>query len=165
MTYSEFSGRRFLTGVFLGCLLVCLSWAWLGMVFAYSVLPTPPLSVGAGLGNRATHLWHRTRFPSSRLGFRCLLTSSVIFFFSSFFYVPFSLSLHLPRPPPSRVTWRWFFVDDFFLPLKATLTFILVLRTLPASLLCRSEVWEWVLGSRIFDSYFSCGIGVSINFP
>ena len=33
--------------------------------------------------------------------------------------------MHLPRPPPSRVTWRWFFVDDFFLPLEATLPFIL----------------------------------------
>ena len=38
------------------------------MVFAYFVLPTPPLSVGAGLGNRVTHLWHRTRFRSFGLG-------------------------------------------------------------------------------------------------
>ena len=126
LTSSDFSGRFFLlAGVFLGCLFECFSWAWLGMFFAYSVLPTPPLSVGAGLGNRATHLWHRTRFPSSRLGFRCLLTSSVIFFFSSFFMFPFHFPCIFLAPPPSRVTWRWFFVDDFFLPLEATLPFIL----------------------------------------
>ena len=33
------------------------------------------------------------------------------------------------------------------------------------SLPCRSEVWEWVLRTRIFDSCSSCGIGVSMNFP
>ena len=38
------------------------------MIFAYFVRPAPPLSVGAGLGNRATHLWHRTRFRSCGLG-------------------------------------------------------------------------------------------------
>ena len=51
------------------------------MCFAYSVLLTPLLCVEVGRGHRATHLRHRTRFPSSRLGFRCFLTSSVIFHF------------------------------------------------------------------------------------
>ena len=38
------------------------------MGFAYCVLPTLLLRVGAGLGNRATPLWHRTRFRSFGLG-------------------------------------------------------------------------------------------------
>ena len=38
LTLSEFSGRFF---ILLGMFLVCFSWAGLGMVFAYFVLPTP----------------------------------------------------------------------------------------------------------------------------
>ena len=37
-------------------------------VFAYFVMPTPPLSVGVGLGNPATHLRQRTHFRSFGLG-------------------------------------------------------------------------------------------------
>ena len=39
-----------------------------GMGFTFFVLPTPPLTVGVGLGNRTTHLWHRIRFRSFGLG-------------------------------------------------------------------------------------------------
>ena len=45
------------------------------------------------------------------------------------------------------------FVDDLFRPLKARSSFHFFVRTLPASLPCRSGVWEWVLRSRIFDSF------------
>ena len=57
-------------------------------------------------------------------GFRCFLTSSVIIFFLIvFFHIPFSLFHASFSPPSSRVAWRWFFVDDFFLRLKATSSF------------------------------------------
>ena len=48
--------------------LVCFFLGWVGDGFAYFVLPTPPLSVGAGLDSQATHLWHRTRFQSRGRG-------------------------------------------------------------------------------------------------
>ena len=54
----------------------------------HSVLPTLPSSVGAGLGNRATHLWHRTRFRS--YGLWWFMAYSVL----SLFFV-------LPTPPRS----------------------------------------------------------------
>ena len=45
-----------------------LGWScFLKFFFAYFVLPTPPLSVGADR-NRSTHLWHRTRFQTRGLG-------------------------------------------------------------------------------------------------
>ena len=62
--FRVFGSGFFLLGVFL----VRFSLAWLGMVLAYFDLPTLPLSVGAGLGNRATYLWHRARFQSCGLG-------------------------------------------------------------------------------------------------
>ena len=43
-------------------------WTGLGMDFANSAIQTPQLSVGAGLGNRAPRLWHKTCFRSFRLG-------------------------------------------------------------------------------------------------
>ena len=67
LTFSEISGRGVFCSVsfwfvfdFLG-----LGWGWFLRIL--SCLP-PPLSVGAGLGNRATHLWHRRRFQSCGLG-------------------------------------------------------------------------------------------------
>ena len=82
-----------LAGVLLGRFFDCFSWAWLGMLFVYSVLPTP------GLGNRATHGLHRTRFPSGRLGFRCILTSSAIIFLSSIFMLRFHFPCIFLAPP------------------------------------------------------------------
>ena len=38
-------------------------------------------------------------------------------------------------------------------------------RTEWVPLLCHSEVWEWVLRSRIFDSYSSPWNRVYMNFP
>ena len=64
----------------------------------------------------------------------------------------FRFPMHLPRPPPVAGDMMMVFVDDFFLPLKAGSSFHFVERTLPASLPCRSEVWEWVLRSRMIDS-------------
>ena len=66
-----------------------VSWAGLGMVFAYFVLPTL-LSVGAGLGNRATHVWHSTRFRSCGLGSGGSRRIPCYFF------------SHLPIPPAAR---------------------------------------------------------------
>ena len=62
-TFSEFSDRGF-SARFAPCLFFL---GWMGMIFAYFVLPTPSLSVGAGLGNRVPHLWHKIRFRSCRL--------------------------------------------------------------------------------------------------
>ena len=60
LTISGFSGQGFFL---LGMFLVYFSRARSGD-FA---LPTPRPSVGAGLGNRATHLWFRTRFRNCGL--------------------------------------------------------------------------------------------------
>ena len=74
-----------------------------------SCLPPPPLSVGAGLGNRATHfLWHRTRFQSCRLGFPLFLDIFGVMFSSRFLYSLFAFPCIFPAPPPLRVLWRWF---------------------------------------------------------
>ena len=69
------------------------------------------------------------------------------------FVLSFRVSVDTFSPYP-RCGWHGDgFVGNLFLPLKARLAFLsLFLRTLPASLPCRSEVWEWVLRSRIFDS-------------
>ena len=56
------------------------------------------------------------------------------FFSSRVFIFTLHFSMHLPCLPPSRVTWRWFFIHVFFPPLKATASFH-VLRNLPASYL------------------------------
>ena len=135
-----------LVGCLFVYLFVFLSWAWLGMGFAYAVLPTPPLSVGAGLGNnRATHLWHRTRFPSCRLGFLCSSCHLPSYFFFCFFFVfTFQFSLHLPPPLPP-VAGDMAMILRLTIPscpFKATSSFNCFLRTLPDSLPCRSDVWE-----------------------
>ena len=63
----------------------------MGMVFAYSVLPTPPLSAGAGLDNRTTHLWHRIRFWCFWWSeFRWFMAYSVVL---SFFALPIPAAL------------------------------------------------------------------------
>ena len=88
------------------------------MAFAYFVLPTPPLGVGAGLGNRATHLWFRTRFQSCGLG----LGGSwrLPYYFLLVFAIHFSLShASSSAPPPVAGDMAMAFVGDFFLPLKA----------------------------------------------
>ena len=65
------------------------------MVFAYFVLPTSPLCAGAGLGNRVTPLWHRTRVRSfgRGLGGFCRIPC----------YFP---SLLAAPPPPLGGWWR-----------------------------------------------------------
>ena len=91
------------------------------MVFAYFVLRTPPLSVGAGLGHRATHLWIRTRFQSYGLGlggsWRLL----------SFFYSSWVISLRFPRNslafPPVACGMATACVEYLFLPHKARSSF------------------------------------------
>ena len=93
------------------------------MGFAHVVLPTPPLSVGAGLGNRATQWWHRTRFQSCGLGWVVLGVFRVIFL--PVFGIHFSLfflynSLAFPPVAGGMATA---FVDDLFLPLKARYSF------------------------------------------
>ena len=111
----------------------------------------PRLSVGAGLGNRATHLWPRTRFQSCGLGFGGSWRLPCYFSFR-FWYSLFAFPYIFLAFPPVAGGMTMAFVDDFFLPLKARSSFHFFLRTLPASLPCRSEVWERVLRSRIFDS-------------
>ena len=148
LTLSELSGR----GVFLlDVVLFFFSWALLGMFFANFVLAPPPLSVGAGLGNRATSLWLRTRFHSCGLGIGgswhlpCYFSSR---FGHSLFALP---CIFLAFPPVAGGMVAAFF-DDLFLPLKAGSFFHFFLQTLSASLPRRSEVWGWILRSRIFDT-------------
>ena len=85
-------------------------------------------------------------------------------FFCSVFVFTFRLLRNFLAFPSVAGGVAMAFVDDLFLPPKARSSFIF-LRTLPASLPCRSEVWDWLLRSRIFDSCSSSWIGVSINFP
>ena len=62
--------------------------------------PTPPpLSVGTGLGNRATHLRDRTRFQSSRLGFLCDSWHLPCYFSSRFRCSFFAFPCIFPAPP------------------------------------------------------------------
>ena len=65
MTFSDFSGRVVRCSLALPD--IC-SWAGLRMFFGYFVLPTPPLSVEAGLGIRTPQKWHRTCFRRFGLG-------------------------------------------------------------------------------------------------
>ena len=138
------------------------SWAWLGTIFAYFVLPTPPPSAGAGLGNRATHLWHRTRFHSCGLDMVVLGVFHIILF--SFFIFTFRFSMHLPRPPspPMRVIWQWLSLMISSCPLRPGLPsiFFTYFAEFVAS---RSEVWESKPHLR-FMFYLVRGIGVSMNF-
>ena len=71
--FQVFGSGVFLAGVFLVCLCFFLGLAGHCFTSILSCLP-PPLSVGAGLGNRVTHLWHRARFQSCRLGFGVVLS-------------------------------------------------------------------------------------------
>ena len=162
--FRVFGSGFFLSGVFLVCLF-SLSLVWDGFCVFCPAYP-PAQCRGWSVGNRATHLWHRTRFQSYRLGFRWFLTCPALFFFS-FLIFTFHFSMHLPRLlPPVAGDMAMAFIDDFFLPLQARSSFhFFCLRTLQASLSCRSQVWEWVLRSRIFDSCASYGIGVCMNFP
>ena len=94
LTFSEFSGRVFLSARYVP--LVWFFLGWVGGGFRVSCPAYPPpraLSVGAGLGSRATHLWHRTRFRSCGLG----LGGSVGVFRVSFFF-----SAYRCPPPPAR---------------------------------------------------------------
>ena len=54
--------------------------------------------------------------------------------------------------PPVAGGMAMAFADDLSLPLEARSSFHSVSSTLPASLPCCSEVWEWVLRSCIFDA-------------
>ena len=58
-----------------------LGWGWFLRILSF--LPPPP-SVGVGLGNRPTHLWHTAIFPELRAGFRRFLAYSLLFCFSSY---------------------------------------------------------------------------------
>ena len=92
------------------------------MVFAYFVLPNPPLSVGVGLDNRATHLWPRTRFQSRGLG----LGGSwrlPCYFSSRFWCSLFAFPCIFLASPPVAGSMAMAFVDDLFLPLKAGSSF------------------------------------------
>ena len=114
-TFSEFSGRVFFCSV---CFLSIFSWAGLGVVLAYFVLPTPPLSDGAGLGNRATRLWHRTRSQSCRLGLG--RSWRIPRFFLLVFGFHFLFSMKLPRLPP-HCGWHG---DGFPSPLRTRPSFL-----------------------------------------
>ena len=121
------SGRGFsdncAPGLFVCFFPLGLGWRWFSRIL--SCLP-PPLSVGAGLSNRATHLWHITRFPSCRLGFRRFLTSSVSFFLLVFLCSLFTFPCIFLAPPR-----RGGHGDDFSLtisscPLSLRLLFIFI---------------------------------------
>ena len=70
------------------------------------------------------------------------------------FGIHFSLFHETFSPsPPLRVVWRCLSLTIYPCPLGLALFFSFFFRhTLSASLPRRSEVWEWVLRSRIFDS-------------
>ena len=90
--------------------------------------------------------------------------------FLLFFYIYIHVSLFpassSPPPPVAGDIWRWLSVDDLFLAFKATFFFrFYFLLFLPASLPCRSEVWEWDWESASSTRVLACGIGVSMNFP
>ena len=140
--FSEFKDRAFFL---LGTFLVCFVSAGLGIVFVYFVLLTPVLSVGAGLGNRATQVWHRTRFRSCRLGLGgswripCYFSSRPTDLpplgswgrslsnqehllgnrTASFFVSSFRFPVGTFSPYPIAGGMAMAFVDDLFLPLKA----------------------------------------------
>ena len=81
---------RLLPGIYF--IFLGLGWEWFSRNM--SCVP-PPLSVGAGLGCRVLHSWHRTHFLCGPSHLPCYC------FFSTFcFIVSFHVSLHLPHPPP-----------------------------------------------------------------
>ena len=131
------------------CFFLFFSWAWSGTGFGHFLFPTPRPQCRGCLGSRATHSWHIARFQSCRLGFGVVLDIfRVVFVLVSRLTCRFSMQL--PRPSPVAGDMEMVFVDDFLLPLKAGSSFHISIRTLPASLPCRSEVWERVSRSRIF---------------
>ena len=134
------------------------------------------LAPGCGLGNRATQLWHSSvGIPCSflflpvdtpPLGFggdlgisaaptvaQDRVTSCFIFFGG----------ITSPRPPSIR-SWRYFGVPLFRPHILAPPPFRFSWRSLSASYPRRSEVWEWVLKSGIFDSCSSSWNRASIIF-
>ena len=131
------------------------------MVFAYFVLPTPPLSVGAGLGNQPNHVWHRTHFRSVCPGLGGLWRISCYFPHhpanppparepgSIWIKLPIHtgaqdrlsfgaiLSLflrHFLAPPPLRGDTAMAFVDDLFLSHSARPSFIYFFFGVPCRL-------------------------------
>ena len=82
LTFSEF----FLVGGYCSVCPSLLGWVGDGFCVSCPSHP-PPLRVGAGLGNRVTHLWHRPRFRSCGLGLGGFCVFRVTFF------------LILPVPP------------------------------------------------------------------
>ena len=140
--FRVFGSGFFLLGVFL---VRFVFWTGLGMVFAYFVL-LPPRSVSAlvwviGLLISSTGCVSRVvAWVQVALGvFRVIFLLGFSIHFSLFH------ASSSPRPPhPVAGDMAMLFVDDLFLPLKAWSSFHITLRTLPASLPCRSEVWEWV---------------------
>ena len=125
------------------CFFLGLGWGWPLRIL--SCLPHP-LSVGAGLGNGATHVWHKARFQKCTLGFRWFLTT-LMFVLSRFWHSLFAL----PRLPTSRVTWRW--PSLTISSSKGWVFLSLLLFTYFAGFVAkRSEVLEWVLRCRVFDS-------------
>ena len=175
----------------LGLFRACFSRAGLGVFFAYSVLPTPPLSVGAGVGNRATHLWHRTRFRSCGLGFRWFLAYSVLFYFRPTDPPPArelgAIWITMPTPtvkqdrpvcvnislsrrhflalPTLRVAWRWLSLMIFSCPLRPRLPFFLFLDV-PCRLryLAAQRCGSGLGGAASSTHGLARGIGVSTNF-
>ena len=147
MTFSEFR-----VGVFLLDMFLVLSWAGLEMGFPCFAMTTSPLSVGAGLGNRATLLWLRTRcrncgldlggfwripcFCSShptdppplgswgRSGGKLTTPTGVQDHLA--FYFSFSLfRRHFLALPPLRVIWLWLSLTIYSYPLRLGLPFFL----------------------------------------
>ena len=99
LTFSRVFGSGFFYSVCFSPSLfkLCLALVGEGFVAFFVLLIPPPLSVGAGPGNRASRLWHRTRFRSFGLG----SSGSGLKWFVAY-PVLFSF-LDLPIPPHSRV--------------------------------------------------------------
>ena len=162
--FRVFGSGFFLPGVFLPGLFV-FSWASLGIVISYFVLPTPPPSVEAGLGNRATDCGTGRVSKVVAWVFGVVLGVFRVTFLLVF-GIHFSL-FQASSSPPSPVAGgtAMAFVDDFFLPLKAQSSFHFFVRIMPVSLPCRSEGWERILRRHILDSCSSsCNRGFH-DFP
>ena len=127
--FRVFGSDFFLAGVFSSCF--CFFLGLIGDGFRVFCPAYPPRSVSGLVWviSRATHLWHRTRFQSCRLSFRFPVVLDI-------FRVIFLFVFPLPRPPPSRVTRRWFSLTISSCSLRLGLPFIFLKRTLPASLPC-----------------------------
>ena len=135
-------------------LVVCFSWAGLGTVFAYFVLPTPLLSVGAGLGDRATHY---TGHVSGVVGWVLVVPGAFRVTFLLVIPIPprpraggdvdkientywgtgpprlfcvhccFSVYLvHFLALSPLRVAWRWLSLTTYPCPFRLGLPFFLI---------------------------------------